>query len=446
MVRQRKPQKDIDDAYREAVARYAQRSDITGIDIGYKYTNGQKTDTLAVRFHVKEKFPISALEAWEVFPEEIGGFPVDVIQARYVAGASPGADWTNRTGRFPRLQPGISIGHKNVTAGTLGLIVRDDRSGRPAILSNWHVLAGGGSASPGDPITQPGAYDGGRAPRDSVAALERMMLDEDGDAAIAVLTNARPYDLTICDLNTVVRHIDRPNIGDVVVKSGRTTQVTKGRVDGMGRYFIEYPVGRIGIDGFVIVPVVEGNPSDIEISKGGDSGSAWLKDGSSTMVGLHFAGETDPRPSQEHAVACFATKVFSRLSISLLSDIEKVSDTEEEGLVETLASQLGAAAASTVLNILDPEEIRRLSHRIQHSALRRGKTDEMIGDLVEYTSASETGPFGTVAIGFAAGAAARIIGEKLKDGEKVSAEAFPVAVAAFLAGAAAGARAVGRTP
>ncbi|MFC1463243.1 MAG: hypothetical protein ACFLMY_00190 [Candidatus Brachytrichaceae bacterium NZ_4S206] len=313
----------IEDAYREALAKYAHRENVTGIDVGYKYTNGERTGTLAVRIHVLEKIPELALEASEIFPEEILGFPVDVIQADYKPLWQLGAEatTTDRRARLAQLQPGISIGHPGITVGTLGMIVRDKRSGRPAILSNWHVLAGSNAAAPGDPILQPGPHDGGRAPRDAVGALERMMLNEDGDAAIALIAmDTRPFSPEILDLDIAPDSLADPNIDDLIVKSGRTTGVTRGRVDGKGRYFISYPsVGRVGIAGFNIVPREPGNPSNEEISSGGDSGSVWLKEGTTTVVGLHFAGEQDPRPSEERALACYATRVFDGLQIELLS-------------------------------------------------------------------------------------------------------------------------------
>jgi hypothetical protein len=443
MAAKKNTQKKIEDVYQEALGRFGHRPDVTGIDIGYEYKNGERTETLAVRLHVKEKLPKSVLEASEIFPEEIDGVPLDVIQGNYKPDpvAAPSLEATDRMQRFSRLQPGISVGHPNVTAGTLGLVVKDDRSGRPAILSNWHVLAGSASATPGDPTIQPGSMDGGRVPRDTVAALERMILDRDGDAAIALLTNVRPVDLSICDLGTDVNSIEDTNVGDIVVKSGRTTQVTRGRVDGKGRFFINYSVGRIGIDGFTIVPVDRENPDNVEISLGGDSGSAWLLDGSKTMVGLHFAGEGDPRPSKEHAIACHATRVFSRLRISLLETPERLGGSEENAVVQVLSSQLGEAAASAVFEGLDPRQIRRWATLLERSYPRLAKSDGIIDEL-ESASAAEIGPFGAVAMGFAAGAAARIISGKLESAETVSAEAFPVVVATFLAGAVAGARAV----
>lgn len=57
---------------------------------------------------------------------------------------------------------GVSIGHYQVTAGTLGCLVIDKTNGRIAILSNNHVLTNVNEARIGDMITQPGPYDIGQ--------------------------------------------------------------------------------------------------------------------------------------------------------------------------------------------------------------------------------------------------------------------------------------------
>jgi len=64
----------------------------------------------------------------------------------------------------------VSIGHVDVTAGTLGCLVRDGED--VFILSNNHVLANSNQASIGDPIVQPGKYDSGAMPDDQIATLE----------------------------------------------------------------------------------------------------------------------------------------------------------------------------------------------------------------------------------------------------------------------------------
>ncbi len=432
---------NIENAYQEALARFGQRENITGIDIGYKYKDGEATNQKAIRLHVKEKFPASALEEIELFPQEINGFPVDVLQANYKAGFQNASalELVDRTQRFATIQPGISIGHENVTAGTLGVVVRDNRTGKPAILSNWHVLAGNNTAQPGDDIMQPGKFDGGRTPRDTVAKLERMILDKDGDAAIALLTNDRPFSLDLMDLDLRPTSLEDPVDGDIVIKSGRTTQVTRGKVDGKGRYFITYSVGRVGIDGFRITTIEQGNPGNVEISKGGDSGSAWIMDGTSTMAGLHFAGETDPRPEEEHAIACFATTVFSRLSISLIPVAEEVENAKSTNLSNRLAAELGKATISNILNQMDVRQIRLWSRLLERSYPRLVNGVGLEEDLNNAIDPSVS-PFGLVAIGFASGAVSKLINGQ--DNNNISSETFSIAVSAFLAGAIAGSKSV----
>ena len=73
----------------------------------------------------------------------------------------------------------MSIGHYKVTAGTFGAVVYDVRTGEPLILSNNHVLANSsngrdGRAKIGDPILQPGRYDGG-TDDDVIARLHRFI-------------------------------------------------------------------------------------------------------------------------------------------------------------------------------------------------------------------------------------------------------------------------------
>ncbi len=54
---------------------------------------------------------------------------------------------------------GVSIGHYNITAGTLGMLVRKKDTGEVLILSNNHVLANSNAGKAGDIIYQPGPYD-----------------------------------------------------------------------------------------------------------------------------------------------------------------------------------------------------------------------------------------------------------------------------------------------
>ena len=124
-----------------------------------------------------------------------------------------------RRHRRDPVQPGISISHALVSAGTIGAIVFDRTTGAPCILSNWHVLAGSVFAQAGDAILQPGRFDSGRRETDTIAHLERMYLGRRGDAAIAVLNGERQVsriqDHTTVDVQTA-RHA---GLGDSPVRS-----------------------------------------------------------------------------------------------------------------------------------------------------------------------------------------------------------------------------------
>lgn len=223
-------QKQLDGAYGKALTSYAHRENVTGVDIGYRYKDGQRTDELAIRVHVKEKLPETALEAAQVFPKEIDEVPVDVIQAVYSLSKETMLEpVSGRKSRVDLLQPGVSISHPRVTAGTFGLLVYDRRTGQPCILSNWHVLAGSSEAQPGDPIIQPGQADGGRTSRDTIARLERMLLGQDGDAAIALLNGRRTFRREQWETGEVIERSRKPQVGEIAELDGRHLEEALGQ-------------------------------------------------------------------------------------------------------------------------------------------------------------------------------------------------------------------------
>lgn len=352
-------------AYKSTLRKFGNRSNVTAVDIGYKYKDGKILDILAIRIHVREKIPLSLLEVIDIFPESVEGIPVDIIEAVYQPHANffnnhSLEDLAKRQERFDTLVPGISIAHKNVGAGTLGAFVIENKTGKLAILSNWHILAGSLNAKPGDEITQPAPFDGGRPEHDTVATLERMILDNDGDAGIALLNGKRPLMPIIFETNVFLKGVRNPTIGDILVKSGRTTGVTYGMIDGIGNYFLNYSVGEKRIDGFKIVPRKPGNPDNDEISSRGDSGSIWYDPNSYEAVGLHFAGEITSEPSEEYAISCYASKVFKRLNISLPTSplINNTKPTDQINIVtnaidkeemDALAKEIGNQAIEIVL-------------------------------------------------------------------------------------------------
>lgn len=315
-------QAQVQQAYEKAYKAYMSREDVTGIDIGYKYSDGQKTNNIVIRIHVKEKIDESSLEASEIFPKQIDGIPTDVIEAVYQPQIHVEKTFERQT-RRKEISPGISISHPKVSAGTFGAVVYDLTTGNSCVLSNWHVLVGSADAAPGDPILQPGVADGGRLHRDEIGHLERSILGREGDAAIAILAANSDRTVLSAQFETgVILTSERMcRVGEILEKSGRTTGVTQGKVDGVGSYKVNYSVGNKEIDGFKLVSVKDNNPNNEEVSSGGDSGSIWYDPVTKQGVGLHFAGETSPVASLEHAIACHLPRVLTALNVSLTPNI-----------------------------------------------------------------------------------------------------------------------------
>lgn len=202
--------------------------------------------------------------------------PTDVIQRRYqraykVTGENLGS---LRKTRIDPVVPGVSVANKAETAGTLGCIVFDRVDGTPYVLSNWHVLHGPNGAI-GDEVVQPGPHDDNRVQLNRLGTLVRSHLGEAGDCAIASIED-RSFETQILDLKVKVEELGEPELGDKVVKSGRTTGVTHGivrRIHTLVKIDYGPPVGERAVGGFEIGPDEHNPAANGEISMGGDSGS-----------------------------------------------------------------------------------------------------------------------------------------------------------------------------
>jgi hypothetical protein len=167
------------------------------------------------------------------------------------------------------------------------------------MLSNNHVLADVNAGSAGDCISQPGRADGGSCPNDQVAVLERFVpIDFAGanfvDCAtgwcwpdrvrreLVYLSGGSPAYFRIGNTPTA------PVVGMEVGKSGRTTQLTKGKITAVGAS-VNVDMGGGRIAHFRDAMSIRGDSGDF--SQGGDSGSViWNWARGVPPVGLLFAG------------------------------------------------------------------------------------------------------------------------------------------------------------
>ena len=140
---------------------------VVGVGVGYKYKGEENTGEPAFIVYVEKKLRPSDLSRRRLVPQQIDGLETDVVEIGRVRMLG------SRTARERPCQPGVSIAHYKSTAGTLGALVKDKTTRQLMILSNNHVLANGSSiqdvrAKKGDPILQPGPYDGARRKTASV--------------------------------------------------------------------------------------------------------------------------------------------------------------------------------------------------------------------------------------------------------------------------------------
>jgi len=220
---------------------------INGYAVGRKMTKGKATKDIAINIFVNKKLGLRRLPLAnripkvlrlpsQSAPDGVLEFITDVREARFQS-----LEYIARERPAPS---GISIGHVNITAGTLGGLVRDKESEQVVILSNNHVMADSNEAVAGDPILQPGPHDGGTHPADHIANLTRFVeidFATDGtnrvDGAIATPLDPNDVIWSTKDIGpetpSTTRHLTESDLGMYVKKTGRTTEHTQGFVDGL---------------------------------------------------------------------------------------------------------------------------------------------------------------------------------------------------------------------
>ncbi len=162
------------------------KANVVGVGLGYRIKSDQQTREPAMQVFVTRKVPRVDLPSSDLVPRSIQGSIVDVVEIGEVKLLSEIEDEDGSVrpaNRLARLRPapgGVSVGHRRVTAGTLGVAVVDSISKTRLMLSNNHVLANSttgedGRAAVGDPVLQPGSFDGGKYPEDVLGELERFI-------------------------------------------------------------------------------------------------------------------------------------------------------------------------------------------------------------------------------------------------------------------------------
>ena len=167
--------KEIIEKYKEKIF---ELDNVVGVGCGYKQVENSFTDKESIVVLVEEKLSEDELSQEHIVPQNIEEEETDVIEVGKIELLAAGDEV--RTTELRPAQPGVSIGHYKITAGTFGAVVKDKKTNEKLILSNNHVLANisdgkDGKAKQGDQILQPGSYDGGEISDDVIAYLERFI-------------------------------------------------------------------------------------------------------------------------------------------------------------------------------------------------------------------------------------------------------------------------------
>ena len=293
------------------------KDNVVATGVGFKIAGDTPTDELSIIVSVIKKLPVAQLTEAAAVPKTLDGLKTDVIETgKIVAFQDPKQ-------RLRPARPGCSLGHYLITAGTFGCLVQ--RSAQNYILSNNHVLANSNEAQVGDPIWQPGKYDGGVS-ADQIATLEQFIpIGFPGDpaptptpepqpggcsplAALLKVFQAQPTPAPKIQINepgnnTVDCALARPlspdlvspdilnigvpigvgsaTLGTALQKMGRTTGYTTGQITQIDvTTSVDYG-GKIATFRNQLMAGA--------MSQGGDSGSAVL-DMNRRAIGLLFAG------------------------------------------------------------------------------------------------------------------------------------------------------------
>ena len=323
---------------------YLKDNNVTGVDIGYKIKDGEFTDQLTLRIFVKKKVDKSILKKNQIIPKKYKNIETDIIEGEYHFQRNWSPNVASDLKQYEILKGGIQIATGKGDTGTLGMLVKDNKTNRPALLTNRHVF--GYKPQIGEPIYQPNEQSG-----NLIAKIERISKKQSSDnttymdAAIALIEEGYKISNEVQDVGKItgINPIDTAAEFEKysVSKRGRTTQLTHGFTAGMrgthkiteeGKEKVLYASNCIDISpdlGF-----------HGKFSYSGDSGSVIVDDKNRVMA-LLFGGSE----SLGTTTAIPIEKVFDTLDISLLTEEDIVAWNGEQ-LPEIAASSISTPSAT----------------------------------------------------------------------------------------------------
>ena len=93
------------------------KRNVVACGVGYKETEGVMTDEICIVVSVEKKVPLAQLAEADMVPQTVDDVKTDVLETGLITA------WQAPTEKWHPAPGGVSIGHINITAGTLGCLV-----------------------------------------------------------------------------------------------------------------------------------------------------------------------------------------------------------------------------------------------------------------------------------------------------------------------------------
>lgn len=296
--------------------------------VGYKIRNNKITDEVGVVVYVSKKEEESKLRSMNVkpIPKEIEGIVTDVQTVRYF----PRIPDDNR---YRPIEGGIAtIRSPSEFVGTLGMIVKNGNKyygiTNNHVGANEDVFGAPATAQVGDPWVQP---SNGLVNTDLIARLSEWNRLKSGpgvtnyyDFAMGE-TNPQWSESKVNEIMEIgkIEGTEDSQLGDIVMKRGRTTGKTTGRVIAVGvTAYVRY-------QGLYDCPFddqvnIVGHPDpNVPFSQGGDSGSVVVSGQPSEVTGkysakdLLFAGGPNEETGFDFTIASPIRRIVNDYNLTI---------------------------------------------------------------------------------------------------------------------------------
>ncbi|NFF61150.1 trypsin-like peptidase domain-containing protein [Clostridium botulinum] len=284
------------------------KPNVVAVGLGYKIKNGFCTYRKCIKVCVSKKIDNDNLNINSLIPIIYKGIETDVVQ-------TGSFEAKGLTKKVRPVLGGYSIGPApNDITGTMSCLVRDNSNHNLYVLGSSHILANENRLPKGTQIIQPGKYDGGRAPRDTIAILYNYIPIFFStatyfpvnfvDCGIAKVNNPNLVSSKLYCLNNITG-IVAPHLDQSVRKVGRSTGITYGYVTSLGTVVkTNFDIGPAYFKNQIITT---------SMCASGDSGGLLL-DLNNKVIGMLNSGSTGSVSSYSPI-----SKVLSTLNVSIVT-------------------------------------------------------------------------------------------------------------------------------